>query len=90
MSTAGEVGCPLVGSHNNRFCLRGRCCSVVMADGRAVQGAGGIGGASLAQEVGLDWCGESSEPAWCGASAEFGGDLRRDGTWVRQGLGDER
>lgn len=60
-----------------------------MNDGGAVQEAGGIGGAPLAQEIGLDWCGESSEPGRRLAGAELGGELGRDGTFVGQGLGDE-
>jgi len=89
MSNASKVGCPSVGSHNNGLCLRVRCCSIVVDDGGAVQGAGSVGGAALMQEIGLDRRWESSKPARGDAGAEFGSDLRRDGSFVGQGLGEE-
>ena len=60
-----------------------------MHGGSAVRGAGGVGRGGVTQEIGLDWCWESREPARGDAGAEFGGDLRRDGGLVGQGLGEE-
>lgn len=57
--------------------------------GHGSVGDGAIRATGLALKVGLDWSWEGGEPGWGGACADFGGDLRRDGTGVCEGLLDD-